>query len=110
MWCGLCAALAGIVAASDIMGADANNAGLWLELDAILAVVIGGTSLFGGRFSLILAVCGALIIQAMNTGILLSGYPPEFNLVVKAAVVMVVLLLQSPKLSGLAAVLRRRRA
>jgi ribose/xylose/arabinose/galactoside ABC-type transport system permease subunit len=108
MWCGLCAALAGIVAAADIMGADANNAGLWLELDAILAVVIGGTSLFGGRFSLILAVCGALIIQAMNTGILLSGYPPEFNLVVKAAVVMVVLLLQSPKLSGLAAGLRRK--
>ena len=108
MWCGLCAALAGIVAAADIMGADANNAGLWLELDAILAVVIGGTSLFGGRFSLILAVCGALIIQAMNTGILLSGYPPEFNLVVKAAVVMVVLLLQSPKLSGLAAALRRK--
>ncbi|HLZ04462.1 MAG TPA: ABC transporter permease [Bradyrhizobium sp.] len=110
MWCGLCAALAGIVAAADIMGADANNAGLWLELDAILAVVIGGTSLFGGRFSLLLAVCGALIIQAMNTGILLSGYPPEFNLVVKAAVVMVVLLLQSPKLSALAAGLRRRKA
>jgi galactofuranose transport system permease protein len=110
MWCSLCASLAGIVAAADIMGADANNAGLWLELDAILAVVIGGTSLFGGRFSLVLAVCGALVIQAMNTGILLSGYPPEFNLVVKAAVVMVVLLLQSPKLSGLAATLRRRKA
>ena len=82
---GLCAALAGIIAAADIMGADANNAGLWLELDAILAVVIGGTSLLGGRFSLVLAVLGALIIQAMNTGILLSGFPPEFNLVVKAA-------------------------
>ena len=84
VWCGLCAALAGIIAAADILGADANNAGLWLELDAILAVVIGGTSLFGGRFSLVLAVLGALIIQAMNTGILLSGYPPEFNLIVKA--------------------------
>jgi ribose/xylose/arabinose/galactoside ABC-type transport system permease subunit len=89
VWCGLCAALAGVIAAADIMGADANNAGLWLELDAILAVVIGGTSLFGGRFSLVLAMVGALIIQAMNTGILLSGYPPEFNLVVKAAVVLI---------------------
>jgi len=107
VWCSLCAALAGIIAAADIMGADANNAGLWLELDAILAVVIGGTSLFGGRFSLVLAVCGALIIQAMNTGILLSGYPPEFNLVVKAAVVLVVLLLQSPRLSGLTTALRK---
>jgi simple sugar transport system permease protein len=101
-WCGVCAALAGVIAAADIMGADANNAGLWLELDAILAVVIGGTSLFGGRFSLILAVLGALIIQTMNTGILLSGYPPEFNLLVKAVVVLAVLLLQSPKLSNLA--------
>jgi len=109
VWCSLCAALAGIIAAADIMGADANNAGLWLELDAILAVVIGGTSLFGGRFSLILSVCGALIIQAMNTGILLSGYPPEFNLVVKAVVVLVVLLLQSPRLSGIALALRKAR-
>ena len=73
VFCGLCAALAGLIVAADIMGADANNAGLWLELDAILAVVIGGTSLFGGRFSLVLAMVGALIIQAMNTGILLSG-------------------------------------
>jgi ribose/xylose/arabinose/galactoside ABC-type transport system permease subunit len=109
VWCSLCAALAGIIAAADIMGADANNAGLWLELDAILAVVIGGTSLFGGRFSLVLAVCGALIIQAMNTGILLSGYPPEFNLVVKAAVVLVVLLLQSPRVSGLGVAVRKAR-
>ena len=110
VWCSLCAALAGIIAAADIMGADANNAGLWLELDAILAVVIGGTSLFGGRFSLVLAVCGALIIQAMNTGILLSGYPPEFNLVVKAAVVLIVLLVQSPALANITTAVRRARA
>jgi galactofuranose transport system permease protein len=109
VWCGVCAALAGAIAAADIMGADANNAGLWLELDAILAVVIGGTSLFGGRFSLVLAVLGALIIQTMNTGILLSGYPPEFNLLVKAMVVLAVLLLQSPKLSGFAGILTRLR-
>jgi ribose/xylose/arabinose/galactoside ABC-type transport system permease subunit len=101
VWCGLCAAVAGVISAADILGADANNAGLWLELDAILAVVIGGTSLFGGRFSLILAVLGALIIQAMNTGILLSGYRPELNLVVKAIVVIAVLLMQSPRLAGL---------
>lgn len=48
--------------AADIRGADANNAGLWLELDAILAVVIGGASLMGGRFNLLLSVVGALII------------------------------------------------
>ena len=101
VWCGLCSSVAGVIAAADILGADANNAGLWLELDAILAVVIGGTSLFGGRFSVILAVTGALIIQAMNTGILLSGYRPELNLVVKAVVVIAVLLLHSPRVAGL---------
>ncbi|MCQ8242025.1 ABC transporter permease [Rhizosaccharibacter radicis] len=100
-WSGLCAAVAGILAAADILGADANNAGLYLELDAILAVVIGGTSLLGGRFSIGLAVVGALIIQAMNTGILLSGLPAEFNLVVKALVVLAVLLAQSPRLKAL---------
>lgn len=94
---GLCAAVAGLIVAADIRGADANNAGLWLELDAILAVVIGGASLMGGRFNLFLSLIGALIIQAMNTGILLSGFPPELNQVVKAVVVMMVLLIQSPR-------------
>ena len=91
---GVCAAIAGIIVAADIRGADANNAGLWLELDAILAVVIGGASLMGGRFNL-------LIIQGMNTGILLSGFPPELNQVVKAVVVLCVLIVQSPRFIGL---------
>jgi len=94
---GVCAAIAGIIVTADIRGADANNAGLWLELDAILAVVIGGASLMGGRFNLLLSIVGALIIQGMNTGILLSGFPPELNQVVKAVVVMCVLIVQSPR-------------
>ncbi|ENT2950769.1 galactofuranose ABC transporter, ATP-binding protein YtfT [Klebsiella aerogenes] len=98
---GICAAIAGIIVAADIRGADANNAGLWLELDAILAVVIGGGSLMGGRFNLLLSVMGALIIQGMNTGILLSGFPPELNQVVKAVVVLCVLIVQSPRFIGL---------
>ncbi|HDU4713217.1 TPA: ABC transporter permease [Klebsiella aerogenes] len=98
---GICAAIAGIIVAADIRGADANNAGLWLELDAILAVVIGGGALMGGRFNLLLSVVGALIIQGMNTGILLSGFPPELNQVVKAVVVLCVLIVQSPRFIGL---------
>lgn len=98
---GICAAIAGIIVAADIRGADANNAGLWLELDAILAVVIGGGSLMGGRFNLLLSVVGVLIIQGMNTGILLSGFPPELNQVVKAVVVLCVLIVQSPRFIGL---------
>ncbi len=98
---GICAAIAGIVVAADIRGADANNAGLWLELDAILAVVIGGGSLMGGRFNMLLSVVGALIIQGMNTGILLSGFQPELNQVVKAVVVLCVLVVQSPRFIAL---------
>ncbi|MGR3585745.1 MAG: ABC transporter permease, partial [Pseudooceanicola nanhaiensis] len=96
---GLCAALAGIITAADIRGADANNAGLWLELDAILAVVIGGNSLLGGRFSIAAALLGALIIQTIDTGILLAGFPSEYNLVIKAGLVVIILVLQSPRLA-----------
>jgi simple sugar transport system permease protein len=96
---GLCAALAGIVATADIRGADANNAGLWLELDAILAVVIGGNSLLGGRFSIAASVLGALIIQTVDTGILLAGFPSEYNLVIKAGLVLIILVVQSPNLA-----------
>lgn len=93
--CGFCAALAGIVVTADIQGSDPNNAGLWLELDAILAVVIGGAALTGGRFSLGLAVVGALVIQALATTVLMSGVPPTWNLVIKSLVIVAVLLLQS---------------
>ena len=93
---GIMAAVAGLIVTADIRGADANNAGLWLELDAILAVVIGGNSLNGGRFSILGALIGALIIQSINTGILVSGFPPEFNLVIKSGIIILVLTLQSP--------------
>ncbi|EOD56420.1 galactofuranose ABC transporter, ATP-binding protein YtfT [Aeromonas molluscorum] len=98
---GMLAAVAGMIVAADIKGADANNAGLWLEMDAILAVVIGGTSLMGGRFNLALSLVGILIIQGVNTGILLSGYQPQWNQIVKAIVVLTVLIMQSPSLGHL---------
>jgi simple sugar transport system permease protein len=106
---GFCASVAGIVVAADIKGADANNAGLWLELDAILAVVVGGNSLLGGRFSILGSLIGAMIIQAVNTGILLSGFPPEFNLVIKAVIVIIILVIQSPAMQSLAVFFSRRR-
>lgn len=106
---GLCAAMAGMIVTADIRGADANNAGLWLELDAILAVVIGGTALTGGRFSIAASLLGALIIQSINTGILISGWPPEFNLIVKACVIIVILTLQSPVFGGIGGMIRAAR-
>jgi simple sugar transport system permease protein len=95
---GLCAGLAGVIVAADIKAADANNAGLYLELDAILAVVLGGTALTGGRFSLLGTALGALIIQTLTTTILTRGVPVEYTLAVKAIVVLAVCLLQSAPL------------
>ncbi|WP_028207520.1 ABC transporter permease [Paraburkholderia nodosa] len=93
--CGLMAALAGIIASSNVRSADGNNAGLLLELDAILAVTLGGTSLLGGRFSLGGTVLGALIIQTLTYTTYSIGVPPEATLVVKAVVVVVVSVIQS---------------
>jgi galactofuranose transport system permease protein len=95
---GVCSAIAGVLITADVRGSDANNAGLWIELDAILAVVLGGGSLAGGRFYLGMTVVGVLIIQSLTTSILVSGLPPEYNMIVKALVVLVVLLLQSHQL------------
>ncbi|MER5177380.1 ABC transporter permease [Streptomyces sp. NPDC002896] len=97
VFCALCAGIAGLMISSNTSAADGNNAGLWIELDAILAVVIGGTSLLGGRFSIGGTVVGALVIQTLTTTIYTIGVPTQTNLVFKAAVVIVVCLLQSPK-------------
>ena len=106
---GLCAGVAGLIVASDIRAADPNNAGLYLELDAILAVVIGGTALTGGRFSLPGSVLGALVIQALTTTILTLGVKAQWTLVVKALVVVIVCLLQSEGLRDkIAGAFRRR--
>ena len=105
-----CAAWAGVILAADTHTSDPVSVGLYIELDAILAVVIGGGSLSGGRIYLGMTVLGALVIQALTTSILTSGLPPEYNLVVKAVVVVIVLLLQSNNLrSALYASLARRK-
>ncbi|MBI5834870.1 MAG: ABC transporter permease [Armatimonadetes bacterium] len=103
--CGVCAGVAGLIATSSIKGADASNVGLTYELDAILATVIGGTSLNGGRFFLMGSVLGAVLLQTLTTTIQTSNIKPEYNLVVKAVVIVVVCVLQSEvvrrKLAGL---------
>jgi galactofuranose transport system permease protein len=94
-FCGLTAGVAGLIVSSNVKSADGNNAGALLELDAILAVTLGGTLLTGGRFSLAGTVIGALIIQTLTSAIYSMGVPPEINMVVKAVVVFAVMLLQS---------------
>lgn len=107
--CGLCAGIAGLIVSSNVKSADGNNAGLLFELDAILAVVLGGTSLSGGKFTLAGSVIGALVIQTLTTTIYAVGVPPEVNLVVKAVVVFLVSILQSQKVRKLIEQQRTRR-
>jgi galactofuranose transport system permease protein len=98
---GFCAAAAGVILTADTHTSDPVSVGMYIELDAILAVVIGGGSLSGGRIYLGMTLLGTLVIQTLTTSILTSGLPPEYNLVVKAFVVLVVLLLQSNNARGL---------
>lgn len=109
-FCGFCAGLAGLLISSNVKSADGNNAGQLLELDAILAVTLGGTALTGGRFSLVGSVIGALIIQTLTYAIYSLGVPPEINLVVKAVVVFAVMLLQSAEFRASLRQLARRPA
>ncbi|MDX3194799.1 ABC transporter permease [Streptomyces sp. MN03-5084-2B] len=107
VFCALCAGIAGLMISANVHSADANHAGLFIELDAILAVVVGGTQLTGGRFSLGGSVIGALLIQTLTTTVYALGIPPEAIMLVKALVVLAVCLLQSPAFRRK---LRRRRA
>jgi ribose/xylose/arabinose/galactoside ABC-type transport system permease subunit len=93
---GLCSGIAGVMVSSNIASADGNHAGLWIELDAILAVVIGGTALAGGRYFLAGTLVGAVLIQTLVTTIYSIGIPPGTILLFKALVVTAVCLLQSP--------------
>ncbi|HUU11100.1 MAG TPA: ABC transporter permease [Phycisphaerae bacterium] len=106
---GLCAGFAGLVAASNIKCADSNHAGLFLELDAILAVVVGGTALTGGRFYLLGSVAGALLIQALTTTMYMRDVSPDIAPVPKALVIVAVCLLQSETFRKKAAALVGRR-
>lgn len=98
LFAGLCAGLAGLVACSNIKSADANHIGLYLELDAILAVVVGGTALTGGRYYLLGSLVGALLIQTLTTTMYARNISADIAPVPKALVILAVCLLQSPVL------------
>jgi simple sugar transport system permease protein len=99
-FCGFCAGIAGLVACSNIKTSDANNIGLTTELDAILAVVIGGTAMSGGRFSLLASMIGALVMQAVTQSMYAIGVPAFALQAIKAVVVIFVILLYSKQVRG----------
>lgn len=99
-FCGLCAGIAGLVASSNVKTSDANNIGLTTELDAILAVVIGGTAMKGGRFSLFASMIGALVMQAITQSMYAIGVPAFALQAIKAVVVILVILLYSEQVQA----------
>jgi simple sugar transport system permease protein len=97
---GVLAGFAGILYSSNIMAADANAAGLYIELYAILAVVLGGTSLAGGKFTVAGTVVGVFTIETLRSTILFLGVPSAVAPLFLAIVVVIVVLVQSPRLRG----------
>ncbi|MFC8943228.1 ABC transporter permease, partial [Streptomyces griseoincarnatus] len=95
---GLFAGLAGLLISANTMAADANNAGVFIELDAILAVVIGGTALSGGKFNLSGTLVGALVIATLRRTVTVLGISPLVTPLFMALVVIAVTLLQSPRM------------
>jgi simple sugar transport system permease protein len=95
VFCGFCAAIAGLILSSYVHSADGNNNGLNYELDAILSVVIGGTLMSGGRFSLLASVIGALVIWTFTITMYTFGVPANALLAGRAVLVLVVILLYS---------------
>ncbi|MCR4746752.1 MAG: ABC transporter permease [Lachnospiraceae bacterium] len=92
------AGLAGAIYSSRIYSCDANNIGLNVEMDAILAVLLGGNKLKGGKFSISGSVIGAYTIQALTTSLYAMGVSSVQIPLSKAAVILIALSLQSPEI------------
>ncbi|MBQ7148081.1 MAG: ABC transporter permease [Pseudobutyrivibrio sp.] len=108
--CGVCAGIAGIVASSRIYSADSNNIGLNYELDAILAVALGGNSLGGGKFNLAGSIIGAYTIQAITTTLLAMGVSTDKAPVFKAIIVIIIVVVQAPAFKAYMAARKAQRA
>lgn len=107
--CAVTAAIAGVIYSSRIYSSDANNIGLYMELDAILAVTIGGNLMSGGKFSLAGSVIGAITIQALTTSLYAMGITADQLPVFKALVVILIVAIQSEGLKQWIGAYRRKR-
>jgi ribose transport system permease protein len=90
---GLAAALASVVLTGRLNSAQ-PSAGVMFELDAIAAVVVGGTSLFGGKGGVFGTLVGALIIGVINNGMNLLNVPSFYQQIVKGGVILAALLIE----------------
>lgn len=92
---GVLSGISGVIYSSRIGQNDSNNAGINYEMDAILAVVIGGTNMSGGKFSLTGTVIGSILIRTIVTFVYYFGVASEATMLFKALIVFVVIILQS---------------
>ncbi|WP_407253755.1 ribose ABC transporter permease [Escherichia coli] len=94
--CGLLASLAGIIEVARLSSAQ-PTAGTGYELDAIAAVVLGGTSLAGGKGRIVGTLIGALILGFLNNGLNLLGVSSYYQMIVKAVVILLAVLVDNKK-------------
>ncbi|WP_420377944.1 ribose ABC transporter permease [Vibrio cholerae] len=92
--CGLLAALAGIIVTSRLSSAQ-PTAGMGYELDTIAAVVLGGTSLMGGKGRIIGTLIGALIIGFLNNALNLLDVSSYYQMIAKAVVILLAVLVDN---------------
>jgi simple sugar transport system permease protein len=85
---GLSAAMAGIIIAARL-GSGSSNAGSGFELDVIAAVVLGGTSLFGGRGTIVGTMLGALTVAVIGNGLILCHLSPFLTPIVEGVIILV---------------------
>jgi galactofuranose transport system permease protein len=91
---GVLAGVAGTFAAARLGAGDPSTAGLLIELDAIAAVVVGGTSLSGGRISVPGTIVGALLMQVINATFVSNDLPPTWAQILKAVIIVAALWIQ----------------
>ncbi|WP_413729115.1 ribose ABC transporter permease [Sodalis sp. RH22] len=92
--CGLLAALAGVIEVARLSSAQ-PTAGTGYELDAIAAVVLGGTSLSGGKGRIMGTLVGALILGFLNNGLNLLSVSSYYQMIVKAVVILLAVLVDN---------------
>ena len=107
---GFCAGTAGLIESSLIRAADANNAGLNMEMDAILAVTLGGTLMVGGRYYIGGTIIGAITIQTLTTTMYAVGVSSDRLPAIKAIVILLIIPIQSERFKQMFREWRMKRA
>jgi len=98
--CGVLCGVAGLMASSSVGGVNSDELGRYIELDAILAVALGGTLLSGGKFTIAGSVIGAYTIQAITTTMYAMQVRADQLSVFKAVVIVIIIVVSSDVFKG----------